>query len=158
MIKLCRLREISTVQPGTRLKFSDSLFDFHLTAILIACSENGEHGEKLKLELSSVTRLCGSFLMVRVLPKETQFKWSSSPVLTRKVWCQICCYEISRGNYADIVCLPCFVHRELKAQVSLKRHCDNKTVFWTSALRLGQSKHLVASYIHKLVSRFWCSW
>ena len=47
MIKLCRLREISTVQPGTRLKFSDSLFDFHLTAILIACSENGEHGEKL---------------------------------------------------------------------------------------------------------------
>lgn len=74
MIKLCRLREISTVQPGTRLKFSDSLFDFHLTAILTACSENGEHGEKLKLELSSVTRLCGSFLMVRVLPKETQFK------------------------------------------------------------------------------------
>ena len=120
--------------------------------------ENGEHGEKLKLELSSVTRLCGSFLMVRVLPKETQFKWSSSPVLTRKVWCQICCYEISRGNYADIACLPCFVHRELKAQESLKRHCDNKTVFWTSALRLGQSKHLVASYIHKLVSRFWCSW
>lgn len=98
------------------------------------------------------------FNQVRVLPKETQFKWSSSPVLTRKVWCQICCYEISRGNYADIACLPCFVHRELKAQVSLKRHCDNKTVFWTSALRLGQSKHLVASYIHKLVSRFWCSW
>ena len=74
MIKLCRLREISTVQPGTRLKFSDSLCDFHFTAILIACSENGEHGEKLKLELSSVTRLCGSFLIVRVLQKETQFK------------------------------------------------------------------------------------
>lgn len=157
MIKLCRLREISTVQPGTRLKFSDSLFDFHLTAILIVCSENGEHGDKLNFELS-VTRLCGSFLMARVLPKETQLKWSSSAVLTRKVWCQICCYEISRGNYADIACLPCFVHRELKALVSLKRHCDNKTVFWTSALRLGQSKHLVASYIHKLVSRFWCSW
>ena len=68
MIKLCRLREISTVQPGTR---PDSLFDFHLTAILIACSENSEQGDNLKLELS-VTRLCGSFLTARVLPKESQ--------------------------------------------------------------------------------------
>ena len=58
------------LQPGTRLKFSDSLFEFHLTAILIAWSENGEHGDEPKLELL-VTRLYDPFFMARVLHKET---------------------------------------------------------------------------------------